>query len=122
MVKAWLLLCGRAGKPEFAAAAAPTSASPIPEKSKLCLYASGSLNLDVAIERKRIATERINHETAYLKAEQACYARFAVSDCVRQARQDRRVALDALRRQELVLNDLDRKTRALATLERIRKN
>ncbi len=43
MVKAWLWLCGRAGKPEFAAAAAPTSASPIPEKSKLCLYASGSL-------------------------------------------------------------------------------
>ncbi len=57
MVKAWLLLCGRAGKPEFAAAAAPTSASPIPEKNKLCLYASGSLRLDkvaVAIDMVRL--------------------------------------------------------------------
>ncbi len=36
--------CRRSYKPEFAAAAAPTSASPIPEKSKFCLYASGSLS------------------------------------------------------------------------------
>lgn len=75
--------------------------------------------LDVPAERRRIAQERQYHEASFAQAEVACYRRFAVSDCLQQARKNRRVALDDLRRQELVLNDEDRKRAGAAALQRI---
>ncbi len=77
--------------------------------------------LDIEMERKHIAVDRTAHEATFLEAEQACYARFAVSDCLLHLRKARRVALDGLRRQELVLNDMDRKAKALTALERLQR-
>ena len=78
--------------------------------------------LDVTAQRERIATQRAKHEADFAQAQQACLARFAVTDCQREARRVRRVALDELRRQELVLNDLDRQTKAVAEIKRIEEN
>ncbi|MDR3371822.1 hypothetical protein [Rhodoferax sp.] len=80
------------------------------------------LPLDAQAERQRIAQERADHEAVYLQAERECYSRFAVSDCLRAARKNRRLAMDELRRQELILNDLDRQTNAQEALKRIEAN
>ena len=86
------------------------------------VLAQGTETLHVNAERLRINKQRSGLEEAFLKAEQACYARFAVSDCLRQARVERRTALGELRRQELVLNDLDRQSKAMTELSRIQDN
>lgn len=78
--------------------------------------------LDAQAERQRIAHERADHEAVFLEAERECYNRFAVSDCLGTARKDRRLAMDELRRQELVLNDMERQTKALEALKRIEAN
>jgi len=78
-----------------------------------------SINLDA--ERQRITVERAVHESSFLQAERLCYTRFAVSDCLHQARQDRRAVLDPLRRQELVLNEMERKSKALSAMNRIQE-
>lgn len=75
--------------------------------------------LDINVERQRMGQERAGHEARYLQAERVCYSRFAVSDCLRDARKERRLALDELRRQELVLNDLERQTKGIQALKRI---
>lgn len=73
-------------------------------------------------ERQRLADLRAVHERLYLEATQACYARFAVFDCQREARVARREAIDAIRRQEVRLNDLERQDKAMEVLNRIRDN
>jgi len=78
--------------------------------------------LDVAQERSRIAQARTLYEQRFTQAEQACYQRFAVFDCLHQARKERRLSLDELRRQDIVLNELERKRNASAALERIQRN
>jgi len=88
----------------------------------LAAFAQPSMPLDVQAERLRIATERSQYETTFAHAERGCYRRLAVSDCLRQARQIRRTGLDELRRQEIVLNDLERKTNGAQALQRIQQN
>lgn len=83
------------------------------------LLAQDGQPIDIAAERLRIAQERARHEAIFAQAEIVCYRRFAVFDCLQIARQNRRAALDDLRRQELVLNDEDRKRAAVQTLQRI---
>jgi len=82
----------------------------------------GSPVMNAQAERERIAQGRADQETLFLKVEGECYSHFAVSDCLRTARKDRRIAMDELRRQELVLNDMERKTKALEALKRIETN
>lgn len=78
-------------------------------------------NIDPAAERARLSKERAEVE-ARAKAEQtACYQRFAVEDCLQESRRKRRTADDSLKRQEADLNDMDRKRRAAAQLERMDK-
>lgn len=88
----------------------------------LAAFAQPSISLDVQAERLRIATERRQYEATFADAERDCYRRFAVSDCLREARQIRRTGLDELRRQEIVLNDLERKTSGAQALQRIQQN
>lgn len=78
--------------------------------------------LDIEGERSRIQAERTREEALNVKEEVACYARFAVTNCLRQVRVHRREALDKLRRQELALNDAERKQKALEQMERIKEN
>jgi len=78
--------------------------------------------LDVTAERARIAQQRAQHEAVFTNAEVACYRRFAVSDCLRDARKNRRSALDELRRQEVVLNDEERRIKGSQALQRTQNN
>ena len=73
-------------------------------------------------KRRRVAEQRETIEATFLTKQQECSVRFAVSDCLIQARRQRRLALDELRHQEIRLNDLDRQSKAAATLDRIQKN
>lgn len=78
--------------------------------------------LDVTGERLRISQERSYHEAVFSRVEVACYRRFGVSDCLREARKNRRNALDELRRQEIILNDEERKLKGSEALQRIQNN
>ena len=60
-------------------------------------------------DRGRIALERGEAEARYAASEKACFAKFAVNDCVAEARARRREVLAGLRRQEVALNDSARK-------------
>jgi hypothetical protein len=65
-----------------------------------------------ATERSRIESERAKEQLRFQKAEEYCYQRFAVNDCLREVAVERRKTLDELRRQEIILNNIDRKLRA----------
>ncbi len=61
-----------------------------------------------AQERSRIHKERQRAEAKYKEDQADCYQRFAVNSCLRDVRRSRRVVVDDLRRQEIVLNDAKR--------------
>jgi colicin import membrane protein len=73
---------------------------------------------EVAAERSRIAAVRAEAQARYAAEEKACYVRFAVTDCVNEARARRRDALAVVRQQELALNDAERRRR---TAQRLRE-
>ncbi len=70
-------------------------------------------------QRQRIAMQRDLIEVTYVQSQKSCATRFAVSDCLTQVRRERRVVMDELRRQERMLNDLERQAKAVAALERL---
>jgi hypothetical protein len=55
------------------------------------------------------------------KQEAACYARFAVNDCLRKVRAQRRAARDIQRHKEIELKDAERKEKAQEALERLKQ-
>jgi colicin import membrane protein len=65
-----------------------------------------------AAELARINAQRERAEAEFAAQEKACYSRFAVNDCIEAARKRRRDALAELRRQEVALNDAERRRRA----------
>lgn len=77
---------------------------------------------DVGAALARIRTERADEEAHYAQEQAACYARFAVTDCLRRARALRREVLDKLRHRELAINDAERQRKAREQLERIKQN
>ena len=66
----------------------------------------------VDAERARIEADRGREKVRIEKEEADCYQRFAVNDCLRDVHARRRVVMEELRRQEIILNDADRKRRA----------
>lgn len=58
-------------------------------------------------------------EASIEKQEAACYARFAVNDCLRKVRARQRADRDVQRRKEIELKDADRKEKAQQKLERL---
>ena len=70
-------------------------------------------------ERGRIAAERNQAQTRLAAQEVACYKTFAVNDCLKAARSQRREQMSDLRRQELSLNEAQRKRRAADRLHSI---
>ena len=74
-----------------------------------------------AAERARIASERTRIEAEFEQANKACYQKFAVNDCIADAKARRRELLAQLRRQELVLNDAERRKRSAERLDEIEK-
>ena len=71
-----------------------------------------------ALERERIQQTRASEQAKFVAQEAQCYARFAVNDCLREVRSHRREVLGDLRRQEISLNDAQRKRRGAEQLLR----
>ena len=69
-------------------------------------------------ERERIRQTRVTEQAQFTAQEARCYARFAVNDCLAEVRSRRRELLGDLRRQEISLNDAQRKRRAAEQLLR----
>ena len=66
-------------------------------------------NPAVEVQRDRIGTQRAEAEGLFTREKAACYQRFAVNDCIREADTRRRGVLADLRRQEVSINDSERK-------------
>ena len=69
-------------------------------------------------ERERIRQTRLTEQAQFTAREARCYARFAVNDCLAEVRSRRREVLGDLRRQEISLNNAQRKRRAAEQLLR----
>jgi colicin import membrane protein len=70
-------------------------------------------------ERDRLVRERQAAEAEFQRADIACDKRFMQSDCVLTAKRQRRERLDALRREEVALNDQVRRNKAAAAVQRV---
>ena len=71
-----------------------------------------------AAERERIRQTRTVAQARFAEQEAQCYRLFAVNDCLIEVRRARRELLGDLRRQELSINDAQRKRRAAEQLLR----
>ena len=72
-----------------------------------------------AAERQRISSERQAVEARFEAAQRDCAGRFLVNDCLDNARQARRLALEPLQRQQHLLDDARRRARAADRLQAI---
>lgn len=68
--------------------------------------------------RTRISEERSRLEATFTLEDTACYKKFLVNNCLDEVKVRRRDALADLRRQEIVLNDEKRKTKAAEQLQK----
>ncbi|WP_051237503.1 hypothetical protein [Ottowia thiooxydans] len=66
----------------------------------------------LASQRERLSAAREAATQRFADEEKACWHRFMVNACLRDATDARRAALDRLRQEELAVNDLERKRRA----------
>ncbi|MDM0034117.1 hypothetical protein QTI33_18435 [Variovorax sp. J22P271] len=78
---------------------------------------AGGADLDA--ERARLAGERTAISARYDADRAACYKKFAVEGCLQESRQRRRLATDDVKRQEAEINDLERKRRGAAALDKL---
>ena len=83
------------------------------------LPARAQTDTAIEVERGRIAAERSEADAWLASQEVACYRIFAVNDCLKAARSQRRERLSDLRRQELSLNEAQRKRRSADRLRSI---
>jgi colicin import membrane protein len=70
-------------------------------------------------ERTRIAVERMRLEAGFLTEDVACYHRFFVNSCLDEVNTRRRESLAALRSQEILLNEQERKLKGAEQIRRI---
>lgn len=75
--------------------------------------------LDVTGERMRIANEKAVLDRKVAAERTDCYQKFAVQDCLTDSQERRREQADHLMRQEAQLNDVERKQRSAAELQRL---
>lgn len=74
---------------------------------------------DAAAQHARIDAQRMAIEQRYDAERAQCYQKFAVQGCLNESRRRRRVQTDELNRQETALNDIERKRRGDAALQRL---
>jgi hypothetical protein len=89
----------------------------------VCLASTAVQAMDSAqekTERDRIKRERDQADAAFKVRETECRKRFVVTPCLDQARRDRREAMDRLRQQQEVLDEVERKQRAAQRMDEIR--
>lgn len=70
-------------------------------------------------ERQRISAERGKLEAEFSAEHASCYKKFAVNNCLGDVNEKRREAMAHLRRQEILLNDQERKQKAAEQLRKI---
>jgi hypothetical protein len=80
--------------------------------------AAEALVADSGSQQSQIAAERVRLEAGFKAEEAACYSRFFVNACLQEIRPRRAQAMAELRRQEIVLNDAERKARAADQLQK----
>jgi len=71
-----------------------------------------------ALERSKVAAERARLEAGFQAEEAACRSRFAVNACLQEIRTRRNEAMADLRRQDLLINESDRKARAADQIQK----
>jgi hypothetical protein len=71
-----------------------------------------------ALDRSKIAAERARLEAGFQAEEAACKSRFAVNACLQEIRSRRNEAMADLRRQDLLINESDRKARAADQIQK----
>lgn len=69
-------------------------------------------------ERAKISAERARRDADFLAEDAACYRKFAVNSCLSDVSARRRRAMEDLRRQEISLNDEERKIRGVEQIRR----
>jgi hypothetical protein len=74
---------------------------------------------DVNVERARISAARATLEAGFLAEDAACYKKFAVNRCLDRVNTRRREAIADLRRQEILLNEEERRLRGAAQLRKL---
>lgn len=74
---------------------------------------------EVEAERSRIAAERTRVQAGFAVEDNACYKRFWVNDCLDEVKGRRLDQLADLRRQEVALNDQERKAKGAEQLQKI---
>ena len=72
-------------------------------------------------ERESLRRERETIDKMLQQAESACYQRFAVENCLSQARRDARAARAQIRQRELVLEGAERRERAAQRLSDVQE-
>ena len=92
----------------------------------LCLVCMSAQALDAALaatapaQRERIAAERAAAIARFTEQERACQAHFVVTACVEALQREQRTTLTRLHRQELQLDEAQRREAAAARLGAIR--
>jgi hypothetical protein len=81
------------------------------------IAASGQADVDA--ERARLSQERKVIEERFNVEQKACYQKFAVEGCLQESRQRRRTATDDIKRQEAMINDIERKRRGAAAMDKL---
>ena len=71
-----------------------------------------------ALERSKVAAERARLEAGFQAEEAACKSRFAVNACLQEIRTRRNEAMADLRRQDILINEADRKARAADQIQK----
>jgi len=85
-------------------------------------HAGTTTPAQAAAEHDRIARERAEVQATYAKQEAACQEGFVVTPCLEAARKAQRDGLARLRRQEVLLDEEQRKQRAAQRMQSIRSN
>ena len=98
----------------LALCAATVGAQPVPD-------AANTAQEHLTAERARLQAERVQVEQTYEASLRACWQRFAVNTCLREARRSRYAALDPIRAQELALNAEERALRTQQRDERLQE-
>lgn len=70
-------------------------------------------------EKARIAAERARLEAGFKAEEAACYRRFLVNACLEEIRPRRAEAMAELRRQEISINEAERKAKGADQIQKI---
>ena len=107
--------CGRAASSVRAAACGLVAATGL-------FWASGASGAEAnapASPRDRVQAERAHAEAQYVERERACRTQFAISGCLEAASARRRETLTRLRRQDIEIDDAERRERAAARRARI---